>query len=229
MGPGHQWHLATANYEFGGEADLDASLARTKARLEGMTDRRWEIAFLGSVTAAAHSIGLDDLFEMIEFAATRALDAIGETQTTSSILARLGAGLSAVNHGDAALAKAQYEPLQESSGKFNPGALMSYDRVLGLLASTFGDRETAAGHFEDALAFAGKAGYVRETVWTKMEYAEMLLDRVEAGSHTGAAERSGRDREKAIELQDEALAITRELGMRPLTERILKRREILRA
>ncbi len=36
-------------------------------------------------------------------------------------------------------------------------------------------------------------------------------------------------REGAIELQDEALAITRELGMRPLTERILARREILRA
>ena len=39
----------------------------------------------------------------------------------------------------------------------------------------------------------------------------------------------GSDREKAIELQDEALAITQELGMRPLTERILARREILRA
>ena len=37
------------------------------------------------------------------------------------------------------------------------------------------------------------------------------------------------DREKAVELQDEALTITQELGMRPLTERILARREILRA
>jgi hypothetical protein len=36
-------------------------------------------------------------------------------------------------------------------------------------------------------------------------------------------------REKAIELQDKALAITQEQGMRPLTERILARREILRA
>lgn len=30
------------------------------------------------------------------------------------------------------------------------------------------------------------------------------------------------DHETAIELQDEALAITQELGMRPLTERILR-------
>ncbi len=37
------------------------------------------------------------------------------------------------------------------------------------------------------------------------------------------------DRKKAIALQDEALVITREMGMKPLTERILKRREILRA
>ncbi|HIF12368.1 MAG TPA: hypothetical protein EYQ82_05040 [Dehalococcoidia bacterium] len=37
------------------------------------------------------------------------------------------------------------------------------------------------------------------------------------------------DREKTIELHDEALAITQELGMRPLTERILARRDILRA
>jgi hypothetical protein len=46
----------------------------------------------------------------------------------------------------------------------------------------------------------------------------MLLDRDEPG-----------DREKATDLQDEALAITQELGMRPLTERILARREILKA
>ncbi len=54
--------------------------------------------------------------------------------------------------------------------------------------------------------------------WSSSDYAEMLLDRDEPG-----------DREKAIELEDEALAITQELGMRPLTERILARREILRA
>ncbi|MBT5318845.1 MAG: hypothetical protein HOL45_02985 [Chloroflexi bacterium] len=46
----------------------------------------------------------------------------------------------------------------------------------------------------------------------------MLLDLDEVGEA---------DRTRAIELQDEALAITRELGMRPLMERILERREIL--
>ena len=53
----------------------------------------------------------------------------------------------------------------------------------------------------------------------------MLLDR----TSTGSAQAQEGDREKAIELQDEALAITQELGMRPLTERILARRDILKA
>ena len=37
------------------------------------------------------------------------------------------------------------------------------------------------------------------------------------------------DREKAISLLDESLAISSELGMRPLMERVLSRREILGA
>jgi hypothetical protein len=37
------------------------------------------------------------------------------------------------------------------------------------------------------------------------------------------------DREKATELQDEAIAITTELGMKPLLERVLAQREILKA
>lgn len=52
----------------------------------------------------------------------------------------------------------------------------------------------------------------KELAWSCSDYAEMLLDR-----------------EMVIELQDEALVITQELGMRPLTERILARWEILRA
>ncbi len=48
--------------------------------------------------------------------------------------------------------------------------------------------------------------------------ANILLDRDEPG-----------DREKAVELQDEAIAIARELAMKPLLERVLAQREILRA
>ncbi len=37
------------------------------------------------------------------------------------------------------------------------------------------------------------------------------------------------DRQKATELQDEAIAITQDLGMQPLLERVLAQREILKA
>ena len=48
--------------------------------------------------------------------------------------------------------------------------------------------------------------------------ADILLQRNEPG-----------DREKATALLDESLAISSELGMRPLMERVLSRREILKA
>ncbi len=49
-------------------------------------------------------------------------------------------------------------------------------------------------------------------------YADTLLERNESG-----------DREKAMSLLVESLAISRELGMRPLMGRVLSRRDILKA
>ena len=63
-----------------------------------------------------------------------------------------------------------------------------------------------------------KTGYRPELAWTCCDYADLLLERNNEG-----------DRAKAMSLLDEALAISRELGMRPLMERVLSRREILRA
>ncbi len=54
--------------------------------------------------------------------------------------------------------------------------------------------------------------------WTCHDYADTLLQRNESG-----------DRERAMSLLDESLAISSELGMRPLIERVLSRREILKA
>jgi len=68
------------------------------------------------------------------------------------------------------------------------------------------------------LLFCRKAGYRPELAWTCCDYADTLLQRKEPG-----------DREKAMSLLDESLAISSELGMRPLMERVLSRREILKA
>ena len=89
---------------------------------------------------------------------------------------------------------------------------------MGLLAHTIGNLDQAMAHFEDSLAFCHKTGYRPELAWTCCDYADMLRERDAEG-----------DRAKAITLLDESLAISSELGMRPLMERVLSRREILRA
>ena len=91
-------------------------------------------------------------------------------------------------------------------------------RVLGLLAATLNRLSASAEHFEEALSFCSKAGYRPELAWTCCDYADTLLQRNNPGDH-----------EKAISLLDESLAISTELGMRPLMERVLSRRDILRA
>ncbi len=96
--------------------------------------------------------------------------------------------------------------------------LSSADRLLGLLSQTMGNLDTATGHFEEALSFCQKAGYRPELAWTCCDYADTLLQRNEPG-----------DREKAMSLLDESLAISSELGMRPLMERVISRQDALQA
>ena len=92
------------------------------------------------------------------------------------------------------------------------------DRMLGLLAHTMGELDRAADHFEDSLNYCRNAGYRPQLAWTCCDYADALRERDGGG-----------DKEKAVSLLDESLAISSELGMRPLMERVLSRREILRA
>ena len=90
--------------------------------------------------------------------------------------------------------------------------------MLGLLAHTMGNLDDSASHFEDALAFCRKAGYRPELAWSLCDYADMLRERDGPG-----------DQEEATELLNESLALSTELGMGPLEERVLSRREILGA
>ena len=72
--------------------------------------------------------------------------------------------------------------------------------------------------------FLGEGGKKRvyraqdTTLDREVAFADLLLE----GNGEG-------DRAKAVRLLDESLAISSELGMRPLMERVLSRREILRA
>ena len=89
--------------------------------------------------------------------------------------------------------------------------------VLLRLAVTLGRVDSALAHFADGLAFCDRAGDRPAYAWTACDYAEALV-------RDGAD-----DHARAATLHDEALALARELEMRPLMERILARREILKA
>jgi hypothetical protein len=129
-----------------------------------------------------------------------------------------GLALIAVLEGDTDGAERLYASLESAKGTANFHVPFSFDRLLGLLAATSGRFDTALGHFEDALSFCARAGYRPEHAWTGSDYAELLLTRDGPG-----------DRDKAAALESDALGIARELGMKPLVERVLARREILSA
>ena len=128
-------------------------------------------------------------------------------------LGRAGIALITVHEQDVAGAQEQHEALAASRGTVLTAVGISVDRLLGLLAQTIGKLDEAATHFEEGLDFCRKAGYRPELAWTCCDYADMLLERNDGG-----------DRQKATTLLDESLAISSDLGMRPLMERVLSRK-----
>ena len=130
--------------------------------------------------------------------------------------ADVGYAVVALGRGDKASAKRIYDSLSSKSGR--QWGLIDPTGLLGLLAHALGYADQAAVHFEGAMAFCRQAGFGPELAWTYCDYADLLRERDAEG-----------DRAKAISLLDESLSISNELGMRPLMERVLSRREILKA
>ncbi|MCH8063270.1 MAG: AAA family ATPase, partial [Chloroflexi bacterium] len=162
--------------------------------------------------------------ELLDAAESVARETLLPPYIPSIEINRIKAGLAliAIQLSDAESAKEHYFFLESRRG-IQELALISYDRLLGLLAQTMGEAETAVGHFEDALAFCRKAGYRPELAWSCYDYAQMLLD-----ASTGSA-RTEVEKQKAVFLLEEALSISTELGMRPLMERVTALREELEA
>ena len=126
--------------------------------------------------------------------------------------------LHATHNSDIEAATRCYAALQANSGLMSPRMGVCFDRLLGLLALTISKPEAATDHFEDAIAFCRKSSYRPELAWSLHDYADMLLERDGDG-----------DKAKATSLLDESLQISSDLDMRPLMERVLSRREILKA
>ncbi len=196
-----------------GEAFIDriVELLRT-TKLGPTIECAWPTAAFALI---ARTTGDTKIFDWVSTTADIVINSRPVTPF-SEAFARIGKGIFAVLENDPVLAGEQYNSLGLIRG-IHPW-LVSGDRVLGLLAHTIGNLAPAISHFEEALSLCRKAGYRPELAWTCCDYADTLLQRNEPG-----------DREKAMSLLDESLAISSELGMRPLMERVLSRRDILKA
>jgi tetratricopeptide (TPR) repeat protein len=137
-----------------------------------------------------------------------------------SLRAHIALGLIAVLRRDVEAAKDIRRRLKPQEGTFasGVGTLVSIDHMLGLLSWLVGDYDEANEQLGAAESLCRKAGAKAELAWVCCDYADMLLQRDGPG-----------DRQKAMSLLDEALQISRELDMRPLMERVLSRRKILKA
>ena len=168
----------------------------------------------GLMPMVACITGKSERLEVAEEAAQGVLLSNTEDVGEFAQFARTGLGLMAVLRGDAEAALEQYTALKSWKGLMVMLGGMANDRVLVLLVQTLGQLDQAAPHFEDALTFCRKAGYRPELAWSGHDYADALLHRNEPGAP-----------EKAMSLLEEALAISTELGMRPLMKRVVALQE----
>jgi DNA-binding SARP family transcriptional activator/tetratricopeptide (TPR) repeat protein len=165
------------------------ALASMLAELGSTDDARGE---LGALAADGFSgIPFDEEWEV-------SLCLLGETA------ARLG------ERGHAALLHGLLLPYTDRVSLSYPEiSLGPVSRVLGILASTIGSYDEAAGHFEDALVTSERIGARPWLAHTQDDYAHMLLTRGERG-----------DAEKAQNLIESARSTYSELGVHGATSPI---------
>ena len=159
----------------------------------------------------------DNLMQFVNLHAGRFMNA-DEFDNATVTYSTAGLALAAFHLSDGRIAKECYEILKSQFGSFIAFRSISGDRILGLLSQTVGDFGQSGLHFDDAIKFCRRTAHRPELAWSLCDCADMLLERNEDG-----------DKDKATAMLDESLAISTELGMRPLMERVLSRREILKA
>jgi DNA-binding CsgD family transcriptional regulator len=120
----------------------------------------------------------------------------------------LGLVLIAVIRNDAAKAHEHYLTLSRHIHRQHVFDTLRDDRVLGLLARTFGDNDLARRHFEDSLSYCGTRGLRLEYAWTAYDFAELLSESPDPN-----------DQIRCADLLDEITAFSQELGLRPLHQR----------
>ena len=204
-------YLAEIGYQVGnideGNQSLDQLVEAMRATTPGPTVPYSYPAI--TIPLAAQITGVPSKFDVAEEAAGIILKGPSANSAVEQA-ARAGLAFMAVSRGDAEAAAEQYQLLESAPWTQTTVFWVHRGRLLGLLAQTMGNVEQAAAHLEEATAFYRKTAHRPDLALTCREYADTLLQQNGPG-----------DREKAMSVMEEALAISRELGMLPLTERII--------
>ena len=208
--------LSLIEYESGdftqGEAYIESLLGIMEQAPPGPTSAYMAPAVV--IPMVARITGVPHRFDVARRSAETVLSS-ASAAPFYTIAARCGLGLQSVIQEDVQGATDQYLVIEQMRGTLLGSEwAIAIDRILGLLAQTMAELDQAATHFKDALTFCRNAGYRPELAWTCCDYADTLLQR------NGPS-----DPEKAMSLLDESLAISTELGMRPLMERVLSRQD----
>jgi DNA-binding CsgD family transcriptional regulator len=121
----------------------------------------------------------------------------------------LNAAQGAILHGDKRAAAPCLRHLRRWTGTFGERAT---DALIGLLCDVLGRRDEAVAYIERAVGFAERAGYRPELAWCQADLADVLARRGAPG-----------DEELGVEAARRGLTLSRQLGMAPLSKRILAR------
>jgi DNA-binding CsgD family transcriptional regulator/tetratricopeptide (TPR) repeat protein len=199
-----------------GFGDLTINLGRQDSYSGSTTDWIGRSSLAHMVAVAARVTGDSAVLALAESNAVNLLNSDHQLPPYWERAANLSLAIVAVEQGDKDTAERLYRSLLWAH-QYYAWPVCS-DRILGLLSQTMGSSGQAQTHFEDALDFCRNAGYRPELAWTCFDYADMLLSRNESGDVTNA-----------MSLLDESMAISTELGMRPLMERITERLDRIQA
>ena len=117
------------------------------------------------------------------------------------------------------LAASQYKRMTELPGP-SSDFFLGAERtcLMGEISALLGDVDGADLNFSQSLVNCRDKGWKPSLAWTLFKYADFLLKRDDEG---------GRD--KAGPMLDEALKLATDMGMEPLMQSVLSKREILKA
>jgi DNA-binding SARP family transcriptional activator len=168
--------------------------------------------FVSNSIMLASGAAEDDVRLEAARAAAAGVLALPRLSPALALYSRSALALIAAQSGDVEAARVLYGEIESQRGTASFFLPLTFDRLLGRLAATFGDFDLATSHFESGLAFCERADYRPEYGRTARDYADALRRRAGPG-----------DDAKAVELEETALATARDLGMPRLTAELLGR------